>query len=122
MKYICPHCNKDGLSFFSKLSSGLANPAKCKYCDGLSSISGAVLSLFSVFIYTLILFAAGYAFVKQTWLPLIGAIIVYITLQALIVLYSPLVPLTKESVKNHRYFLLIFIIVFIAVGYFGSKK
>ncbi|AOT08730.1 hypothetical protein [Pseudoalteromonas luteoviolacea] len=36
--FICPSCNKKGISFWSKLWSGSDSPSKCKQCGELSFV------------------------------------------------------------------------------------
>lgn len=53
--YICPHCNKPGITLFRKLSLGPVLPATCKSCH--KKVGGPYLSsllAFTPFIITII--------------------------------------------------------------------
>ncbi|MCO7191400.1 MULTISPECIES: hypothetical protein [unclassified Pseudoalteromonas] len=42
MSFNCPHCNKEGVSYFSKLLSYSGSPATCRICGKFSCDAGGV--------------------------------------------------------------------------------
>ena len=113
----CPHCNESGISSFSKLKAGIANPAICKICGRPSSISGNTLGISGGIFHLLFISAAVISFYYWSLLPLIGLVFLYLITGFIFVKWLPLKPLTESQVKKNKrnFYLLIAIIVSLTV-------
>ncbi len=109
----CPHCNKPGVSAWSKFMAGTAVPAKCKLCGKPSSLSGGILGTLGALSYIIILGGAISSFYYRSWWPLIISFIVYVFIEYFVVKWVPLKALSEEEVVSSRKSFYIFTIVFV---------
>ena len=121
---ICPHCQKEGVTFLSKSISSTAIPARCKQCGKASSISGLALGA-SGGVFHLVFFGAAIAsFFYWSWWPLFLAIVIFIVFDLCLTKWAPLKPMTESQVKDARLssyvFIGIFILLVIFAGFSGE--
>ena len=120
--FTCPHCSKDGITFFSKLKAGESNPAKCLNCGKYSSIKGNILGIIGGLFHLLFIVALAVAFLQSSFIPLVILGLTFIVTEFFIVKFAPLMPYTAKEVKKNKIkgliLLVIIIILIILCGVF----
>lgn len=112
---ICPHCQINGIKPWSKYWSGSTSPAVCSSCGQPSYIPIKYIKL-GDFIEWGATFASIYiAYITQSFIPLIAALLIFITIELSVLYYAPLRKTTNDKViKNKKYgniFLLMLLLV-----------
>ena len=96
----CPHCNKPGVSTWSKAMAGTALAAKCRICGKPSSISGRILWVVGALFHFIFIGASIASFYYWNWLPLIAALVVYVLFHIFLVKYAPLKAIVVGDRRN----------------------
>jgi len=105
----CPHCENDGISFWSKLVSGPATPARCKLCGKSSSTSGFLLGATGFLFHIAFLGAAIASFFYWSWWPLTIAALTFILFNIFLTKWAPLKAMTEAQVKKEKVLAYVFI-------------
>ena len=114
MKVDCPHCNKKGISYFSKWWSGSTTPSLCNLCNNWSYVNDSTRYYSTPTIINFIFCIIGvisFLFIQKFFLLLLLPL-GYLISQLYLVLYSPMEKSTKKQIgKNKRIgnFILLFL-------------
>ncbi len=114
-KMECPHCNKPGISAWSKFMAGTALPAKCKFCGEPSSIGGWILATVGAVFHLINMGAVLASLYYGTWWPLVTSIVIYVLFQICLVKWVPLTALSEERVEKGKMFLFAFLGIFVLI-------
>jgi len=109
----CPHCNGSGVSSWSKFMAGTSNPAKCKLCGKLSSVSGILLGVKGAVYNFVVLVAVFASFYYRSWWPLLATFIVIPILEFIVLKFVPLQALSEEEVLKSKKLFFIFFAAFV---------
>lgn len=90
--YKCPHCGKQGISVWRKLTIGIYNPAICKECGNevrVSYTSALILAIFAVGFITVLSFVDSIILKIPIWIVM-ASLSLFLYLK-----YVPLIPKYK---------------------------
>ena len=118
----CPHCHRQGLTLFGKLSSHASRPVRCHYC-GEISFSNAPFALLVAILSELLLYLSILAaLLYRSWFPFAVAALIFTALQVAHLLL-PATRTTPRTVRRARWLQVAFMVAFVlAVIVLGHRS
>jgi hypothetical protein len=108
----CPHCHRQGLTFWGKFSSHASRPVRCRYCGELS-FANAPFALLVAILSELLLYGSIFAALYyRSWLPFLVAVLVFAALQVAHLLL-PATRTTPGTVRRVRWLQVALLVVFV---------
>lgn len=100
---ICPHCQKEGVSLLAVSTSGIANPARCRECNGAVSINSSA-GWFAAGLFALAsTLSPLVAFVYWSFLPLLALVPAYFAIHALAATVAPIRGVDECEVRRGKH-------------------
>ena len=86
----CPECGEYTVSFWTKWWATKFVAAKCQNCRKKLQVGGWIVNLFVFFLSSFFVVIAIISFFKYSLVPLFFGLLIYFTLDLLIVLFLPI--------------------------------
>jgi hypothetical protein len=102
MMHTCPHCKRQGVNSWAKLTSGNTRPAICSFC-GRSCVVDRNFKLAIVGLHNLVLAALGiYAMYQRRWWPVAVYAAFLVLVNVSIVRFGPLMECDESLIGEAR--------------------
>ena len=112
----CPHCDENGISSWAKFKAGTAVPARCTYCKNPSAVSGVLLGAKGGALNFLLFGALVISWAYHSLVSIFTALLIYILLEAFIVKWVPLEPISEGEASRSRNVLYFFALTFLVLA------